>query len=106
VFLKRRAATDLNLTGKIDLARPDDSRGERTNLGLEDLANLPEGVRGELEAAVISLDRHRLALLASQISHQHAKLGATLAQLIDVSAYTPIFEALERSKENLTHTKV
>jgi hypothetical protein len=68
----------------------------------EDLAALPTALRRELENAVISLDRERIMLLVSQISEQNASLGGRLAQLADVSAYTPIFQALESCKTRFT----
>jgi signal transduction histidine kinase/DNA-binding response OmpR family regulator len=64
----------------------------------ENLAGLPAGLRDELERAVITLDRERIALLVSQVSEQNASVGAVLARLADSYTYSPILHALENCK--------
>ncbi len=71
-------------------------------LRMEDLAAIPEELRVELENAVISLDRERIARFVSRVSEQNASLGGALAHLADVSAYTPILDALESCKCRFT----
>jgi hypothetical protein len=44
------------------------------------------------------LDRERIRLVVSQIAKQDVSLGDVLTELADVSAYTPIFQALQSSK--------
>ncbi|MFL6446960.1 MAG: ATP-binding protein [Bryobacteraceae bacterium] len=77
---------------------PTSDRDDPVNLAPEHLAALSPAVRVELEHAVISLDGDRIILLASQISEQSPSLGRALAQLAGISAYTPILQALARSK--------
>jgi signal transduction histidine kinase/CheY-like chemotaxis protein len=61
----------------------------------EDLAALPEALRGELETAVISLEIERIGLIISLISEQNAALGNALSRQVGTFAYTPILRALE-----------
>jgi CheY-like chemotaxis protein len=68
----------------------------------QDLTALPTALRDELERAVVSLDRERIALLISQVSEKNASLGSTLARLADIFAYTPILRALKRCKSTYT----
>jgi CheY-like chemotaxis protein/nitrogen-specific signal transduction histidine kinase len=68
----------------------------------EDLAALPEALRGELETAVTSLDSERIALMISRISEQNAELGNALSRLAETFAYTPMLRALESCKIKLT----
>jgi len=65
----------------------------------EDFSSLPANLRVELEDAVIALDHERIALLVKRISEQDASLGRLLARFSDRLAYTPIFNALEKSKK-------
>ncbi len=71
-------------------------------LRIEDLAAMPEELRVELQDAVISLDGQRIALIVTHISEQDPSLGGALAHLVDFSAYTPIFDALENCKARFT----
>ena len=72
----------------------------------EDLGALPEALRNELENAVISLDRGRIALVIEQISEQNVALGSVLTRLADVFAFTAIYRALESSKSRSTKTAI
>ena len=76
-----------------------------TPLRPEDLATLPLGLRQELECAIVSLEPARIALVISRVSGQDAVLGARLAKLADSSAYTTIFNALERGRRGLKETR-
>jgi CheY-like chemotaxis protein len=69
---------------------------------IEELAAMPEELRAELERAVISLDRERIALLVSRVSEHNASVGSALAYLAELSAYTPILDALESCKSRFT----
>jgi CheY-like chemotaxis protein len=84
-------------------ARPQAARGDSpVILRPEDLAVLPAALRDELEKAVISLDRNRIALLVSQVSEQNASLGAGLARLAERYTYSPILHALENCKSRFS----
>jgi signal transduction histidine kinase/DNA-binding response OmpR family regulator len=84
-------------------ARPQAARGDSPAiLRPEDLAVLPAALRDELEKAVISLDRNRIALLVSQVSEQNASLGAGLARLAERYTYSPILHALENCKSRFS----
>jgi signal transduction histidine kinase/DNA-binding response OmpR family regulator len=71
----------------------------------EDLMTLSTAVRDELEHAVISLDRDRIALLVRKVSQQNASLGSVLARLDSAFAYTPILQALESCKTTFTEAQ-
>jgi CheY-like chemotaxis protein len=68
----------------------------------EELAALPAALRDELEDAVIALDRERIARTLYRISEQNSSLANALGNLADKLAYTAIFEALERCKNEFT----
>jgi len=67
-----------------------------------DLMSLSAVLRDELEDAIISLDRERIALLVRKVSDQNPSLGNMLKSLTDMVAYTPIFHALESCKTTFT----
>jgi signal transduction histidine kinase/CheY-like chemotaxis protein len=64
----------------------------------EDLAALPAALQDELENAVIALDCGKIARVVRRISEHNAALGSAIMGLADVLAYTPIFDALRKSK--------
>ncbi len=64
----------------------------------DDLAALPVKVREDLEAALISLDQDRIALLVHQIATQNPAIGGILTHLTDNTAYSPILHALRGCK--------
>jgi len=76
-----------------------------TPLRPEDLATLPVELRQELECAIVSLEPARIALVISRVSAQDAVLGGRLAKLADSSAYTTIFNALERGRRGLKEAR-
>jgi CheY-like chemotaxis protein len=71
----------------------------------EDLVVLPEGLRDELENAVISLDPARIARLVSQVSEQNPSLGSAIGRLAGKFAYSPILQALRTSKSGFTEAQ-
>jgi hypothetical protein len=71
-------------------------------LHTEDLAGTPEELRADLEDAVISLDRQRVAVLVNRVSKRNAPLASVPAHLADLSAYTPVLDALEKCKRKFT----
>ena len=70
----------------------------------EDLAGLPATLRDELEDAIISLDRERIALLVTRVSDQNAVVGSMLARLNNTLTYTPILHALTAAKTTFTES--
>lgn len=81
-----------------EVTRPAPDRDAPVHLAPEQMASLAAPVRRDLENAVVALDRERIVLLAGQISEQHPSVGRALAHLAAISAYTPILQALARSK--------
>jgi signal transduction histidine kinase/ligand-binding sensor domain-containing protein/CheY-like chemotaxis protein len=75
---------------------------EETTKGLEHdvLARLPEELRKELAAAVISLDIEGIATVIRRISQHNAALGRTLSQYAERYAYSSILQAI-RSAETV-----
>jgi CheY-like chemotaxis protein len=67
----------------------------------QDLSAIPEALRNDLEEAVISLDRTRIALVIGQISAQVPALGSVLSRLADSLTFTPILNAIETLKSGL-----
>jgi CheY-like chemotaxis protein len=65
----------------------------------EDLAAIPAALKDELEAAVISLDSARIALVVSRIAEQNTPLGRALKHLADKFAYSPILHAIRSHKD-------
>ena len=65
----------------------------------EALATLPNGLRGELREAVVSLDAGRIAEVIERISQTDAALGAVLARHAKRRAYTAIFNAIEATEK-------
>jgi signal transduction histidine kinase/DNA-binding response OmpR family regulator len=64
-------------------------------LRTEDLTALAMEARDELRAAIIALDRERIAEAIRRISEEDVALGRLLGHLADALAYTAIFNALE-----------
>jgi signal transduction histidine kinase/CheY-like chemotaxis protein len=85
--------------------KPPRTAAAKMSLRPDDLAALPPALRDELEKAVISLDRERVAQLVGKISEHDAALGMTLASLADRFAYTPIFDALQGCKMRMAQAK-
>ena len=81
--------------------RPGAARKPTRTIRPEDLASLPAGLRDDLEVALVSLDRERLARVVGQISEHDASLGKVLGALAEKLAFTPIFEALQLCKAKL-----
>jgi signal transduction histidine kinase/DNA-binding response OmpR family regulator len=81
--------------------RPAAVRKSTRTLRPEDLATLPKELRDDLEHAVLSLDRERIALLVRRISEQDGSLGQALDALVVNLRFTPIFEALQHCKAKL-----
>jgi signal transduction histidine kinase/ligand-binding sensor domain-containing protein/DNA-binding response OmpR family regulator len=71
----------------------------------EDLAAIPLELRQELEDAIVSLNRERIALVIQQISEQNAGIGESLARLSNSLAFTTIFQSLEASKPKAQGTE-
>jgi signal transduction histidine kinase/DNA-binding response OmpR family regulator len=67
----------------------------------EQLASLPAALRDELEAALVSLDAKRIAMLVRRVSGHDAQLGVALGCLTGESAYSPILRALRSCKSGL-----
>ena len=61
----------------------------------ENLASLPQALRADLHAALISLDGDRIAAVIGDIAAWDAPLGATLAHLADSYAYSGILGVLK-----------
>jgi CheY-like chemotaxis protein len=84
---------------------PQQAASAKMMLHAADLAALPAVLRDELENAVISLDRERVARLVEKISEHDAALGKVLARLADRFAYTAIFDALRGCKTRMAQAK-
>ena len=65
-----------------------------------ELAAIPEGVREELENAVISLNARRIMAAVSRVAEQDATLGDALARLAGKYRYTAILDALLGCKKS------
>jgi signal transduction histidine kinase/CheY-like chemotaxis protein len=91
-------ARQLGVRYLYEAAQPASDEDTGPKLRPDDLEAVSMALRGELEKAVISLDRERIEQVVSQISEQNISLGGVLAQLADMSAYTPIFQALQSCK--------
>jgi signal transduction histidine kinase/ligand-binding sensor domain-containing protein/CheY-like chemotaxis protein len=61
----------------------------------EAFATLPEELRVELRAAVITLDRERILGIVGRVWERDSDLGRALMRCADRLAYTAIFEAIE-----------
>jgi CheY-like chemotaxis protein len=85
--------------------KPPQTAAVKITLRPADLAALPAALRDELENAVISLDRERVARLVEKISEHDAALGNVLARLVDRFAYTQIFDALRGCKMRMAQAK-
>jgi signal transduction histidine kinase/DNA-binding response OmpR family regulator len=85
--------------------KPPQTAAVKITLRPADLAALPAALRDELENAVISLDRERVARLVEKISEHDAALGNVLARLADRFAYTQIFDAVRGCKMRMAQAK-
>ena len=63
-----------------------------------DFAELPDGLRDELESALISLDHRRIAEVIERVSQRDAGLGISLTRYADRFAYTTILRPLQECR--------
>jgi CheY-like chemotaxis protein len=73
------------------------SAAPATNLRPEDLAALPQELRGELRTAVISLDAQQISHAIEQVAQLNPALGSALNRYVGRYAYTPILAAIDGS---------